>query len=668
MGLESPMLKDGDAGFVGYASRLNPLILPAGMLQVSENMRLDRGVAVTRKGAKRMADDISPSGTPLTVPFILAPSPSEPVVRAVYSGGIFASCVMRSPDTVNSVEAIILAAPDRAFTYIDESLSQYSGQWSTDILAVDSNNNLTTDTGEEIVLQQFPRELTYPTSPDETVDVTDNVSMMQAHDRVYLFREADTTQPGWGTFYTSGLGISVAGTVATVNVVQHGYSAGMRVRIEGSASPAFDGHEYDIVTVAGNSFTVTVPSGTAQDISPNISVRRVKPPIYWDCDPTTDFVRAPAGIPDVGITYRRMRSAPWAEYVNNRMIVPDGKQQVMLSDIFDPDVYDPFWQSFRLDVGGTDALTAVFPWVEGTFLVFCRKSIWLATVGNEPGASGASAGIDTAISKLELLTDEVGCLARRTIKRAGQYVYFLSDSGVYRLDMQLELKLRGMTKPLSDPIADQLDNLNHDLIKDAVGLYFSNRYYLAVPLANATDSNNGVFIYNQLNEQWETRDLYGFGVGNFLVYNIANERRVLVSNRAGKLMLLDELENGDQSPDAGADVTTAVPGRIVTRRYSLSGGGDKRFTRSLSDVYLPNGAGISVSAITTNPDSVIELVPGQTNTSGDAEDYTLKQPIRAKAHYCELQFSTTAGRPEIRTVYLEGAGKSLFPTETRNAA
>ena len=47
-------------GFVGYAPRLNPVSLPAGMLQLSENMRLNRGVAVTRRGAKPLADDISP--------------------------------------------------------------------------------------------------------------------------------------------------------------------------------------------------------------------------------------------------------------------------------------------------------------------------------------------------------------------------------------------------------------------------------------------------------------------------------------------------------------------------------------------------------------------------------------------------------------------------------
>jgi hypothetical protein len=72
MALESPVQRDGDTGFLGFASRLNPLTLPAGMLQDSVNMRLDRGVATTRKGARRLADAISTADEPMTLSFDLA--------------------------------------------------------------------------------------------------------------------------------------------------------------------------------------------------------------------------------------------------------------------------------------------------------------------------------------------------------------------------------------------------------------------------------------------------------------------------------------------------------------------------------------------------------------------------------------------------------------------
>jgi hypothetical protein len=617
-----------------------------------------------------MADAISVASSPLTVPFVLNPAPNAPIVQSVYSGGIFAASVYRSPDQVQSAEIVVLAGGDRAYTILLDDNQSFAGVWAGGFLVTavsQGSEEIVDENGDTIVISVLPQELGYPTSPDEVIEPTDTVSMVQANDRLYLFREADASRPGWVIKNVTTGGITVASTTATVNLTGHGFPAGARVRIEGSNVAAFDGVEYDIATSSTNSFTITVPSGTATDATTSgRTIRRVKCPLYWD-GITTSFVRSPAGVPAAGPTFKTMRSTPWGTYVNNRLVLPDGKNNVLISDILDANTYDPYWQSFRAGAGSNDFVVAVHPWVENSFLVFCRKSIWLAEVNQFASVDGASTAIDTALSKLTLLTDEVGCAARRSIATAGQFVYFLSDSGVYRLDSRLDLKLRGDTKPLSDPIANQLDDLNATLLKNSVGLWYSNRYYLAVPLAGA-DNNNGVFLYNALNDQWETRDIYGFGVDDFVVATRANERRLFVSNKAGRLMLLDEIEEGDQSPDVQADVIAPVPGRIVTRRYGMGSMSTKRFVRSLADVVLPNTGSVTVKAITINPDATITLVPGQTNTSGLAEDYTLKQPIRQKAHYCELEFLTTANRPEIRNVSIEAAGPSNPPTETRNAA
>jgi hypothetical protein len=654
-------------GFAGYASRINPVSLPAGILQLSENMRLDRGVAVTRKGAKRMADNISISSAPLTVPFVLTASPNEPVVRAVYDGGVFASCVFRSPDQIASAEIVVLAGGDRAYTVLLDDNQSFAGVWSGGFLVDETGDPIVDEDGNTLVISVLSQDLAYPTSPDETIEPTDSVSMVQAFDRLYLLREADLSKPGWTFKNVTTGGITVSGTTATVNLTAHDYPVGARVRIEGSDVAAFDGHEFDITAVATDTFEITVPAGTANDTTTaGRTVRRVKAPLYWDGIGTA-FVRSPGGVPAVGPTYKTLRSVGWATYVNNRLVIPDGKNQVAISDVLDANTYDPFWASFRAGSGSNDFVVAVHPWVESTFLVFCRKSIWLAEVNQFASTDGTGFSIDTPISRLTLLTDEVGCSARKTIATAGQFVYFLSDSGVYRLDSRLDLKLRGDTKPLSDPISNQLDELNASLVKDSVGLWYANRYHLAVPLAGA-DSNDGVFLYNALNDQWETRDVYGFGVGDFLVATRANERRLFVSNRAGKLMLLDEVEAGDQSPDAQADVITPVPGRIVTRRYGMGSMTSKRFTRVLADAVLPDTGAIRVTANLRNPDTNEVLVPGLTNDTGSGNDFSLKLPIRRKAHYAEITIETTAARPEIRNVSIEAAGPSRPPTETRIAA
>jgi hypothetical protein len=697
MALDSPILRDGDAAFIGFASRLNPLLLEPGMLQMSVNMRLDRGVAQTRKGAKRLASDVSTGSEPLTLSFDMAadiaatfsrsgatvtattatahglttadqvaiegagdaayngdfivtvtgpttftytadstPAAATdagtvnagPIVQSTYSGGIFTAGIYSSPVYDNGREYAVLCGPGAAYLYRE---------------------------GESLVTKA------YPSSPDEAIEATDTVSVVQAFDRLYVLREADQTVTGWGTKLTNSSGVTVSGTTATVNVTGHGYTAGMRVRLTGSTTAAFDGHEFDIATAAADAFTITVLSGTATHAAAGISVRRVKAPIYWDGG-SGAFVRSPGGVPDEGPTYKRMRSCGWASYINNRFVIPDGRDSVALSDLLDPNLYDPYWSTFRANQGSNDSLVAVHPWVEGSFLVFMRRSIWLAEITD----LNVAAGSDALLSRLTLLTDEIGCSARKSIATAGQFVYFLSDSGVYRLDARLDLKLRGDTRPLSEPIDDQFSDLAADYVPDAVGVWYGNRYYLAVPKGEET-SNTSVYLWNALNDRWETKDTYGFGVQDFLVITYGGQRRLCISNQAGALMLLDENEEGDSETDAAKTDLTAVGGEITTRRWQLGSPSDKRFLRVLSDVVIPAGATVQAEATSINPDGTVVLQE-LSNATGDAEDYAYKLPVRVKAHGMDVTFRTTAGRPQIRSVVVEAAGKSLDPTDTKTAA
>jgi len=293
--------------------------------------------------------------------------------------------------------------------------------------------------------------------------------------------------------------------------------------------------------------------------------------------------------------------------------------------------------------------------VSGVF----RSSIWLAEIN----ALSVAQGNDTLMSRLTLLTDEVGCSARDSIATAGQYVYFLSDSGVYRLDARLDLKLRGDTRPLSDAVADQFTGLNAALVPEAVGVWFGNRYYIAVPQGPDSDNNDALFIYNALNEQWESRDTYGFGVADFLVSEYGNARRLFVSNRAGGLLLLEENEGGDSAADVDVEELQPVTGRVVTRRYSMGSLSDKRWLRMLAEVELPAGGEVRVKAAVQNPDRRLTL---GTLTTTAGNDVSVKYPIRAKGHFMELEFEMRAQRPQVRTVGVEAAGKSAEPTETRN--
>ena len=706
MALESPVQRDGDAGFIGFASRLNPLTLPAGMLQDSVNMRLDRGVAQTRKGSKRLTDTIGTTGAPLTLDFTLGADVAvTSITRSSTTATVTATAHgFTTGDQVNirgaaqadyNGDFIVTVTDANTFTYTvsgspttpatgtivanngPEVRDSYDGGlYAAGVFASQNYDNA----NEYIVLAgsdsatlwrqgQSPVAKTYPTSPAEKIEGTDTVSIVQAFDRLYILREADRTVSGWEQKLTTASGITVSSTTATVNVTAHGYPAGARVRIEGSTTPAFDGHEYDIASSSTNSFTITVPSGTATHAAAGIKVRRTKPPIYWDGG-SGNFVRASAGVPAEGVTYKRMRSVGWASYIQNRLIIPDGRDQVAISDYLDSDLYDPFWQSFRAGAGGGDFVVAVHPWVEGSALVFCRKSIWLATLAQLPSTDGSSFAIDTAVAKLELVTNEIGCSARNTIVTAGQFVFFLSDAGIYRLDSRLDLKLRGDTMPLSEPIADLFGAVVQSRVeKSAFGIWHNNRYLVALPTStDPLDGNQLVIAWNALNNQWEYRDIYpsSASVNQILVGTYDNQRRVFSIPRSGNLYLLEQ-EDTAQDDNAVNAGTSPVTGSIKTRRYGFGDMHSKRFLRTIADVVIPAGASVSTKISTINPDTETN-VGTLTNATAGPEDYNMKTPVRYKAHSAEVIYETSGGRPEIRSASIEASPKSQPPTETRSAA
>jgi hypothetical protein len=495
--------------------------------------------------------------------------------------------------------------------------------------------------------------------------------VLQAFDRLYILREASRTATGYEEKLTTASGITVSSTTATVNVNAHGYPEGATVRIEGSTTPAFDGHEFRVLgtNLNTNSFEITVPSGTATHAAATIKVRRVKPPIYWDGG-SGNFVRATAGVPAAGVTYTTMPSVGWASYHNNRLWFAKNRDTVAISDVLDPDLYDPFWNSFRAGAGGDDRIVAIHPWVEGQALVFCRKSIWLATLNQFASTDGSDFSVDTPVSQLTLLTNEIGCSARNTIVTAGNFVFFLSDAGIYRLDRALDLKVRGDTKPLSEPIADLFSQVVQSRVdKSAFAIWHSNRYLVALPTsADPLDGNQLVVAWNALTDTWEYRDIYpsSASVNQILVGTYDNQRRVFSVPRSGNLYLLEQ-ENTALDDNAVNAGTSPVTGSIRTRRYDFGDMHSKRFLRTIADVVIPPSASVTTKISTINPDT--ETIVGTlTNAAAGPEDYNMKTPVRYKAHSAEVIYETSNGRPEIRSASIEASPKSLPPTETRSAA
>jgi hypothetical protein len=680
---------EGDAGFIGMASRLNPLQLQAGMVQYCENMRLDRGVAQTRKGAKRLGESIGYIGEALTVPFQLgtdktissltrggsgnltataslaahgyatgdrinirgaslsqyngdfyitvtgtntftytmAADPGAnatgtlvankgPIVQTTYTGGIIGAGIYSSPRLDNSNEYIVLAGPNSVYLWRD---------------------------GANLQTIQLPNT--------DTLVAGDDIEIIQAFDKLYLLRTREESLIRLQTL-TQASGTATATTLGT-----HPYQTGEVVRISGAGEAGYLA-DFEVTRLSSTQFSFSVPSATAASANGTIISQRVQPALVWDGILANGFSRVAQGSHPLGVTYSRLPSTSTATYYNNQLVIARNRDEVLISDVFDAETYDPVSKAFRANSGSNDYIVALHPYAEGQVLVFCRKSIWLATAAI--GTDGVS--IDPAASSLQLLTDEIGCSAKRSIATAGVYVFFLSDNGVYRLDNQFDLKLRGSTQTLSDPIADLIAEINAPAAHLSNGIYFANRYYLAVPLGNSTDPN-ALFAFNMLNQQWETKDIYGFPLNRLLVSDYGTQRRLFAATTTGKLFLLDEQETGADDTQSGLG-STPVLGSLLTRRYGWGSLNAKRLTRTKASVVLPTGSACTLDAVTTDFDADFQIA-SLVNTTADQEDYTLKAPLRCKATALDLRFRTTSGRPILRTLTAEATINGPVSAETR---
>jgi uncharacterized protein (UPF0147 family) len=689
--LSSPIQRDGDTQFLGLQSRRNPIAIPSGYLQASSNVRLDRGIAQTRSGAQRLAQGISAAGTPVTVPFALASStistvsqtgniatatttsahnllpgyqilisgvgisnyngtfivlttptsttftyavsgsPASstggsakyPVVQSSYVSGIYAAGVYSSPRLDNTNEYVVLAGTTQAYLW------RYSSSGPTVITK------------------------SYPTSPiAESIQPGDRVNIVQAFDQLFLFRWRSSEPMQSVTSITQSSG----STTATITMPSaHGFNTGEVVRLSGSSVSVFNLDAVVTVT-SSTTFTITLPSAASNlsDTSSYLFAQRVCCPLVWDGSSSTNFVRVPTGSNALGPTYSNL-IAPYnaiATYYNNQLLIAGGRDSVLISDVLNPFNFDPLNKSFRTNVGSNDYLVALHPYANGQAIAFLRKSIYLGTIVlNSDGVT-----INTTNSSLQLLTNEIGCNARQTVATAGLYIYFLSDNGVYRLDnSQIDLALRGNTLPLSEPIADIMATINAAYVYISQGIYFNNRYYLAVP-TNGSTTNNTLLIYNQLNEAWESVDTYPFSLDRLVISDYVTsggtQRRLYAASSTGLLYLLEQYTSGVDDAATGA-ATVGVTGSITTRRYFYGQLNHKRLNSVTVSSFLPAGSTVNVTAITTDRDSTTQVV-SVLNSSAD-NDYTIKAPIRRVAEYLDVQISTMGGRPTIRAVSADAA-------------
>ncbi len=375
----------------------------------------------------------------------------------------------------------------------------------------------------------------------------------------------------------------------------------------------------------------------------------------------------------VGLGFTHMPAPEYATYHQRRLLMPfkynvaasanayqyrSILDEVISSDALDSDTYDQIYAQFRFNAGTSDFNVGLHSFSDDNLLVFNRNSIHLVQ------GVGASAVV-------KLITDEVGCVARQSIIQVGNNVLFLSDNGVYGANFQDLYNLRGNEVPLSSPINSVIERINRDVWDKSVGVYFDNRYYLAVPLDNSR-VNNAILIFNFINKQWEsidTTNATNWNIANLIVAGKKSDRAVYAVNTLGGLHRLDARVDATDVLATSIPVNGTeeedpynIPASVTTRQFTLGSMDRKRWNNlELHVQSSPDEASnLNISAELENLDTTVDIGTLSSLNSNSVlaadEDVSVRGRIGNKRAYgMQVTLNNTVGRPRFRGIKVGGA-------------
>ena len=644
----NPYQTEGDLGFVGISSRENPVNIQAGFVQYAQNMRMDRGEAKVRAGCLDLT-----------------------TTDLVASGKKFLTgCLYTTPA---GVQYIVLISETGLYTY-NTATKLYSSAYN------------------------YPTQTIGGTSYVRGITESDPVDAFQAENKIYILRGYSRNE----VFTITGSpAVSRTGSTVTLNfgATPHGYAIGDEIIVYVPTHPDFSGSYFVETVPSSTSVTYTTTASGSKNHNTFTCVE-AKAPLVFDGTTVTvvpqavDAAGTAAQYPYLANeTDACMPPADFGMYFQGRIVLCVSRDEIAASNYYEPNVFDVSLDQFKINLGDNDYIVGFVPFQEDKFLIFKRNSIYYAYI---PPPAITNTTIDRGIdnsSFLQTLTNQFGCVARRSITFAGQQVFFLSDRGVYMLNNTLDLKLVGDQKPLSDRISNIIENINTQYAQNACGLFFNNRYYLSIPLVDsvvAPTTNNATLVYSLLNQAWESVDKYPEDsvVGSYAprvllqaVYNTKNQMfavslrklhlseqgEVDILNNASGTPVLGVMKLGDTS---GADtavfatgvIESAIQGLLTSRRYSFKTFDQKRFSGLQTDLLLDANTDIDIAAVSINPDSAISLI---NFTSTSVVDKNIRTKISRRGYALDIKFTVNSGRPTIRGFTLDAVvpGRNLVSTE-----
>jgi hypothetical protein len=505
---------------------------------------------------------------------------------------------------------------------------------------------------------------TYTFTTSQTVTFGVTAAVMKAD--FTLVPGGDYTQPQ--VFTTIGNDGSVSNGVVSLTVTGNTtIFAGDTIVVYETTVPEFSsisGQSFEVKSASTTNISFFAPLGNLASLGGGLQVE-----FGGRFSVGGGFIHQPA--PPWGIYFQRRLWVPFYHTPSgtfNSPVYTDRKitDEISISDILDSHTFDQIANQFRITGGTADYLVAMQGFYDDKLVVLNRNSLHLIS-----GTAGSLT--DTKVTQL---TDEVGCLAKKSVMMKGNAMFFLSDEGVYAVEFLNDYNLRGADEPISKNIQPYIDRINKNLAADAVGVLFNNRYYLAVALdsvAGANDAlgNNTILIFNFLNKAWESIDTFGasdFIVKNLIIGSAAERNSIYAVTSLGGLHELEAVETSNDSLlSAGAITSFNINSSLTTRGYALGNLDRKRFTDGQVTMQCVDGGlgEYDISFAAEDPDNnqsigtTTTFLGGTVLGTGSApEDETGNIRFRlggVRGYVGSLTLTRTIGSPKVTSIKVTGS-------------
>ena len=703
------VVEDLDQGFSGFNNKLRPDQLPSGVLSVSENGRMElNGEWQPRKGMDIFSAPFS--AAVLALPFKLydstnigggvasfsrtdstiqvnfnsahniTTSTGVNISGLTFSGSVdpngnFIATVVdadtitytvtglaETPGGTMVVKGMRLLDADSNFIEASCEFSDPNNDATSYIAVVGTNKTVlvkTPDSGATTVT------LTYPSG--ETVPRGSNV--VQAFNKLFIFRKGKIALQWDGDISTTTFALVSNGAYTQptpLSITDLDFASGIATATVSSTSSLLVGDVLTITTAGSSGYSVgdtvrvrSISSSTVFTfVTDKANATNKTATVEKKTSIGLGFSHMPA--PEFGVPHQRRLVVPYqfditgssgSATVTDRNIL----DEALFSDILDQNTYDRIYGQFRFNAGEADFIVGFHSFSDDQLVVFNRNSIH--TVKNS---------LDLGSSVSQVITSDIGCLARNSIQQIGNKLMFLSDNGVYALDFVDLYNLRGQDVPLSSSIQGTISRINKDHADKAVSAYFDNRYYIAVPLDGST-TNNALLVYNFLNKQWESLDSINDSDWEYtylLTGGSGVQRGVYAINRNGGV---HQYESRSDDIDLyvgaiGASTSSILVAASATSRMFTIGSIDRKKWNNF-ELHLQssenNVSDANLEAITENIDAIIDLGT-IANINGEElainEDVSLRGRFGNKRAYgLQFKLTTTKGRPRLRALKVAGA-------------